>query len=475
MADDEKAKLYKQIVKANRHVVMERMRATGFWPTGVGLPEDPEAERLERQQIDNELQMLRKQHGQVKDPEKALREERIRRWQASKQRRALSKQVKEAKHKERIANWEAYKKSHVVHLGTGYSAGLRAEGGDVPKLIAQGLPVLESEQDVASALGITLGKLRWLTFHRKAAALVHYHRYDVPKKTGGVRRISAPKASLATAQQWVLKHILEPIPAEGSAHGFIKQRSILTNAHIHVGHAVVINFDIKDFFPSTTFRRVKGVFRRFGYNELVATLFALLCTEPPRAAAELDGKVYHVALGDRTLPQGACTSPAITNILCRKLDRRLAGLARRCTANYTRYADDLTFSCSDLRQVPLLLRAVKDIVRAEGYQENAQKTHVMRKGRRQEVTGLTVNQKLSAPRATVRKLRAILHNAAKYGIDSQNRDKLPNFAAHLQGHVAYMCMIDPERSSMWRKALADALRGTKLLFHGTRMLHCTRN
>ena len=145
--------------------------------------------------------------------------------------------------------------------------------------------------------------------------MVHYHRYEIAKKTGGVRCISAPKPALAAAQRWVLDQILRRLEPEPQAHGFVPGRSIVTNAAPHAGKAVVCNLDLKDFFPSITFRRVKGLFRKLGYGEHVATLLALLCTEPPRVPVELDGKTYHVALGARVLPQGACTSPAITNAL----------------------------------------------------------------------------------------------------------------------------------------------------------------
>src|SRR5204863_102450 len=158
------------------------------------------------------------------------------------------------------------------------------------------------------------------------------------------RYISAPKPALAQAQRWLFVNILSRLEVEAPAHGFVPCCSIVTNAAPHTGRKIVINLDLKDFFPSITFRRVKGLFEKLGYSEHVATVLALLSTEPPRVATELDGKVYHVALGQRVLLQGACTSPAITNALCRRLDRRLSGLAKRHGFAYTRYADDLTFS-----------------------------------------------------------------------------------------------------------------------------------
>src|SRR5262249_50536847 len=193
------------------------------------------------------------------------------------------------------------------------------------------------------------------------------------------------------AQRWVLEQILEKLEAEPQAHGFVKARNIVSNALPHVGRKVVVNLDLKDFFPTVTFRRVQGLYRKLGYSGPVATWLALLCTEPPRVASELDGKVFHVALSERVLPQGACTSPAITNALCRRLDRRLDGIARRYRAVYTRYADDLTFSVDDEAVLAPLFQRVRAVVRAEGFAEHADKTRVMRRSSRQEVTGVVVN------------------------------------------------------------------------------------
>jgi RNA-directed DNA polymerase len=237
----------------------------------------------------------------------------------------------------------------------------------------------------------------------------------------------------------------------------VRGRSIVSNAAPHAGRAVVVNLDLKEFFPSIPFRRVKGLFEAVGYGEHVATVLALLCTEPPRVPAELDGKVYHVALGRRVLPQGACTSPAITNALCRRLDRRLDGLARRHGFAYTRYADDLTFSGDAPGKVGRLLRSVRAILGAEDFTEHPTKTRVMRRGGRQEVTGLTVNDRPAVSREEVRTLRAILHNAATRGLEGQNREGRPDFAAYLKGRVEFVAMVDPRRGALLREALAAAL------------------
>jgi retron-type reverse transcriptase len=460
MKDDEKARIYRKVAQqANEFVVLHRMQTLGFWPAGEAIPPDPPGEAAERARIEAELAELRSKKAAIQDPEKALAEERKRRWEASKARRAEARAKRLERQKLRRAAWDQHRAGTIVHAGPGVSGGLQGVHSDVEALTRRGLPILHTGRDLAGELGIELKALRWLTYHRRGAAVVHYHRYEIAKKTGGVRCISAPKPALAAAQRWVLDRILRRLEPEPQAHGFVPGRSIVTNAAPHAGKAVVVNLDVKEFFPSITFRRVKGLFHALGYGEHVATLLALLCTEPPRVPAVLDGKTYHVALGSRVLPQGACTSPAITNALCRRLDRRLDGLARHLGFTYTRYADDLTFSGDAPRAVGRLLRSVRAIVGAEGLVEHPRKTRVMRRGGRQEVTGLTVNERPSVSRKELRTLRAILHNAARFGLESQNRDGRPDFAAHLRGRVEYACMVDPRRAAELRASLTQAIGG----------------
>ena len=466
MADEEKKKIHDLVTKTlDEHELVWRLRDVGLWPDNEPVPEEPKGAQEERAEIEAELAQLRKQSAKVADPQKALAQERVRRWHESKKRRALSKAEREAKAKARREEWKAERALTIVHAGDGVSAGLQNKESDAALLERRGLPVLHDGADLARAMGIELSALRWLTYHRRAAALLHYHRYGIPKKTGGIRAISAPKPALAKAQAWVLANILNKLEPEPDAHGFVRRRSILTNALPHVARAVVVNLDLSGFFPTLTFRRVKGLFGKLGYSEHAATVLALLTTEPPRAHAELDGKVWGVALGERVLPQGACTSPALTNAICRRLDRRLRGLAARHGFEYTRYADDLTFSGDDRsaasegarRKVGLLLKSVRSILLDEGFVEHPEKTRVMGQGRRQEVTGVVVNAKPSLGREERRRLRAILHNAARHGLASQNREQHPDFAGHLRGLVSFACMLEPERAAEWKAALARAL------------------
>lgn len=455
---NEKAALYKEILQhADEYVILERMQENGFWPYHLDVPADPPAEIKERAELEKRIAELRRTGSKVKDPDKALAAERKRRWEESKQRRKANKLKRIAEAKARREAWAKAKATLIAYAGEGVSGGLSDTKSDAEALAKRGLPVLHTGAEVAKAIGIPLAKLRWLTYHRRGATVVHYHRFGIPKKTGGIRSISAPKRSLAHAQQWVLGAVLDKLTPEPEAHGFVSQRSIVTNATPHVGRAVVVNMDLRDFFPTITFRRVKGLFHGLGYSENVATVLALLCTEPPRVAAEVDGKLFHVALGARMLPQGACTSPAITNALCRRLDRRVAGLAKRHGFAYTRYADDLTFSGDKPTAVGRLLRSVRSILVAEGFTEHPDKTRVMRKTSRQEVTGVTVNTRTAVARDEVRTLRAILHNAARHGLASQNREGREDFAAYLRGRVAFVAMVDPQRGEALRAALAKAL------------------
>jgi RNA-directed DNA polymerase len=457
--DDEKKALYELITQQlDDATLLWRMRELGFWPENEPVPEESAANAEERAKLNAELTALRKLAQKALDPEKALAVERIRRWQESKKRRAIAKAEREAKRKARAQEYAAEKRATIVHAGDGVSAGLADRTSDVRKLGA--LPILHESADIAKAMGIELSELRWLTYHRRATAVVHYHRYDIPKKTGFTRAISAPKPMLAHAQRWILENILDKLSVEPDAHGFVRGRSIVTNAKPHVKRGVVINLDLRDFFPSITFRRVKGLFHKLGYSEHAATVLALICTEPPRAAAILDGKTWGVALGDRMLPQGACTSPAITNAICRRLDRRLRGLAARHAFVYTRYADDLTFSGDDRRKVGLLLSSVRSILTHEGFVEHAAKTHVMGRGRAQEVTGLVVNEKVALDRDDRRNLRALLYNAARHGLASQNREDRPEFERHVRGLVAFACMAEPDRAPKWQAMLDSALRAS---------------
>lgn len=366
--------------------------------------------------------------------------------------------------------WAAFRRANLVHLGAGifYHDTVDVDRYDVddpPARLAENeLPPLADARALASELSLTIPRLRWLTYHREVDTGTHYKRWLVPKRDGGSRLISSPKPDLKAAQRWIARNISERLPVHGCAHGFLTGRSTATNAAPHAGAEVVVKLDLKNFYPTITLPRVKGIFRKAGYNEQVATVLALLCTEAPREEMELRGKTCFVALGPRSLPQGAPTSPSITNALSLRMDARLSGLARAVGWTYTRYADDLTFSwhSEDRPPVGRLLRAVDQIVRDEGFAVHKKKTRVMRAGGRQKITGLVVNAPVGkerpeglpaarVPRSRLRELRAALYNReqGKAGREGESLE-------HLRGLAAYIHMTDPARGRAFLERI-DAL------------------
>jgi len=354
------------------------------------------------------------------------------------EKRTLSKQA-----------WQAYKANHIVYLGDGiyWTDDTSEDRWDLEnaqkRLLENQLPNITRVKQLAEALELSISELRWLCYHREAATSSHYVRFEIPKRSGGQRAIWAPLPKLKKVQRWILREILNRLLVHGAAHGFLAGRSIATNAAQHTDSQLVVKMDIEDFFPSVSWRRVKGVFRKAGYNEQIATLLAMLCTESPREVVEHNGQTHYVALAERCLPQGAPTSPALTNVLCLKLDRRISGTASKFDWRYTRYADDLTFSyAANTKKAPSithLLGSVKRILGEEGFKVNTKKTGVIRQGAVQEVTGLVVNGE-GAPRVnrqTKRQMRAAIHNL-KQGKALPEGESL----ARLRGYAAYIAMTD---------------------------------
>lgn len=323
-----------------------------------------------------------------------------------------------------------------------------------PELLAKyNLPRFDSEQAIADWLGISLPKLRWFTHDKAADKTWHYVRFTRPKKSGGQRVILAPKKELKTIQRKLLHEILEKLPQSPYAHGFIRKHSIVSNAKPHVGKAVVINMDLQNFFPSISFARVRGLFIHMGYNFTIASTLAMLCTEHERQPYQRGKFVFYISVGARTLIQGAPTSPLLANLAVRNLDKRLAGLAKKLDYDYTRYADDLSFSGDNTQTAWGLVKSASKIVDAEGFTVHPEKIHIFHRSRRQTVTGLVVNDKVATSRDLRRKLRAILHNAQKTGLNAQNLAGHPDFRAYLQGMIAHVSQANPEHGAALREML----------------------
>lgn len=314
---------------------------------------------------------------------------------------------------------------------------------DEDQLNRYSLPVWRTEADIAQALELSVKELRFFSIHRQMETCPHYFTFAIPKRNGDRRLIMAPKRRLKEIQRRLNRLLIQQLPVSDCAHGFLPHRSIRTGAEPHVGRKVVIHLDIKDFFPSVTFARVRGLLIALGYGYAEATILAVLMTEAQRQPVEIDGQRYHVPVGRRYCVQGAPTSPGICNAIVMRMDRRLSGLARQFKFNYTRYADDITFSGDHGDAVGKLLRLIHQIVTSEGFTLNQSKTRIMRQGRRQTVTGVTVNQNLGLSRQQRRILRAQIHQMQKQHADGKvDSVKLKQ----LQGKLAYLRMLNPKQA-----------------------------
>jgi retron-type reverse transcriptase len=307
---------------------------------------------------------------------------------------------------------------------------------DPRQLERYGLPCWRDERELAAALDLSVGKLRSLATHRVAERRPQYVTFEIPKRSGGTRRIHAPKRTLMQVQRKLLALLIQRLPMHEAAHGFRKGRSIKTGAQMHVGKRVILKLDVHEFFPSITFARIRGYLVAMGYGYEVACSMAVLCTEAQRQPVQVAGELVHVPVGQRHAPQGAPTSPGLSNAICMRLDRRLWGVARKHGFLYSRYADDMTFSGDDVSVVAKLCASAIAILRSEGFEPNRHKTRVLRRGRSQRVTGVTVNEKLGLSRKERRRIRAAIHQAG----GSAQAD------ARLRGKLSYVRMLNPEQA-----------------------------
>ena len=437
---------------------LAEMRRLGFWPPPEGLQEQAEIAEREVARLDRELAPLRVELSEVEaaiaktgDVQTALDEIRARRIARVKAQREERRQRHKIEAAARAELWKNKRANEPQFLGHGVSQGLNFEGGDDAQRARLGLPVLVTPGDVAAAIGIGAPELTWLCYHRGASSVDHYHRFQIPKKRGGTRNVSSPKTKLRRAQSWLLENVLAPLPIHDAATAFVAGANVVENANRHMGRAIVVRIDLKDFFPSIGFRRVKRQFENFGYNEGIATMLALISTESPRVELTLDETKRYVAVGERVLPQGACTSPALTNLLCRRLDARLSGIAKTLGFVYSRYADDLVFSSADSNaDVNKLIGLTRRVVADEKFVVNDEKTVVMRPHARQVVTGLVVNaQDATSPRvsrADLRRFRAFLHRYEQLGADQMSAQIGRDALSYARGMIAWISMSDKSRA-----------------------------
>jgi hypothetical protein len=322
---------------------------------------------------------------------------------------------------------------------------------------------IASVPSLADLLELSEGQLAWLADVRglertvSAERLRNYRYRTVPRKGLVPRVIEAPKARLKEIQRWVLHRILDQVPPHEAAHGFTRGRSAVTHAQLHTGQTAVLRLDLKDFFASVPAGRVYGIWRTLGYSPSVSHVLTGLTTNTvPRSVWQViasgtppgavQGRFWlGRQLATPHLPQGAPTSPALANLAAFRLDRRLRGLAQASGLNYSRYADDLTFSgpAGLHRRREGFESVATTIIRAEGFAVNEAKSAIQSKGGRQTVCGVVVNVRTNVRRSEYDLLKAILHNAAQHGPASQNRAGVADFEAHLRGRISWVGSLNP--------------------------------
>jgi RNA-directed DNA polymerase len=302
-------------------------------------------------------------------------------------------------------------------------------------LIDRGYPVLFDLRHLAHVTGGSTTVLGLIL--RDPSAF--YSRFIIRKRRGGSREIDAPTPELKRVQQWINRFIAQHLPMHEAAHGFRAGRSIETNARAHAGAESILAMDIRDFFGSVPRSAVLRLFTQAGYSRSVATLLTRFVT--------LDGR----------LPQGAPTSPALANSVARRLDRRLAALAERRGAIYSRYADDLAFSGSTgAIHGARFKRAIEAILRDSGFPPQQDKTHYMDGSTRQQVAGLVVNVRPNAPRERRRWIRQELHYLEKFGEASHLAKRgvgHSHYREFIYGHVFALFVSNPSEARGYLRRL----------------------
>ena len=291
------------------------------------------------------------------------------------------------------------------------------------RLSNKSLPIIYDYKHLSLLVGYDV----YYLFAVSNASSKFYTHFSIDKKNGGKRNISAPYPSLLEIQRWILDNILEKLPISIYAKAYRKGFSILDNARFHRKQKKVLHLDIKDFFPSIKAVSVYNIFRNAGYSKSLARLFSGICT--------LNG----------ALPQGAPTSPALSNIFFYPIDARIGGYIRRRGIRYSRYADDMTFS-GDLN-IKEIIHFIEKLLSEYNLQINKNKTSIMRQENRQVVTGIVTNKTLNSPKNITRELIQCAYYINKYGLYEHMKHKNItdyNYIYKLLGKAYHIKFINPK-------------------------------
>ncbi len=322
-------------------------------------------------------------------------------------------------------------------------------------LIRKNLPVIFSLKHLAIIVGMEFGLLKSIISNRDN----NYEYYLIKKKKGGYRRIIAPHPNIKELQRWIKTNIIDKIELSPSATGFVKEKSILNNAKIHENKSVIFNIDLSDFFETINERRVYGMFKMLGYASNLSVELAKICTASIsdykfEQLSEIEQKYFQNLRSRKEsfLIQGAPTSPGISNAICKKLDSRLSKLANKHGANYSRYADDITFS-GDANSLPNM-GILKKIIAAEGFNINWGKVGKYKVGQKQMVTGLLIDKKVRIPKKIKKEIYRHLHFCKKHGVYSHFQRISPDKGYRKEwilGKILFVHSIEPEEAKKMMK------------------------
>ncbi|MED4354325.1 retron St85 family RNA-directed DNA polymerase [Schinkia azotoformans] len=319
--------------------------------------------------------------------------------------------------------WSNYEASFIkTAIDAGHDEEYRAKYLSIAhRLFISGVPIIFDQFHLSNLVGI---KYEYLLKVSNSQSLF-YRYFRISKKNGGYRKIAEPLPNLKLIQRWILEEILNKYKVSEFAKAYRKNVSLRENAKFHRKQSKVLSLDIKDFFGSIKHIEVFYLFKTLGYPREVSAMLANICT--------LKG----------SLPQGAITSPAISNIIMKVIDKRLAGYAIKNKIRYTRYADDLTFS-GDFDE-GRLIKFVEEVLKSKGFELNNKKTRVRFQHQRQEVTGVVVNEKIQATREMRKNLRKNMYYIKKYGLDSHieriNTEKT-SYVKHLLGIANFIYFLN---------------------------------
>jgi len=294
----------------------------------------------------------------------------------------------------------------------------------IKPILKQGLPVIFETEHLSLLLGRTSSYLDSVVFSPES----HYRYFKIKKRSGGYRDIDVPYPALLECQYWIYYNILSKVKLNYCAHGFARKKSIITNASIHLNQPELLKIDIERFFPSISKDRVVALFHRLGYSPQVSFYLASIC-----------------CVND-CLPQGAPTSPAISNIIAIKLDNRILAFAKKFKFKYTRYADDIAISGD---KIPVkIIEYVTKIIEGECFKVNKSKTQLYRKKGKRILTGISISTgKLRAPKDYKRKLFQEIFYINTYGLHShvsKKKIRNPNYINSLIGKLNFVLQIEPE-------------------------------